>query len=48
MFSEQPCMDGSQDIPQLLSENGTVEERQQESSGPVADLNVLQVSPFVP
>ena len=41
MFSEQPCVNGSQEIPLLLSEKGTVEESQQESSGPVVDLNVL-------
>ena len=41
MFSEQPCMNGGQEIPLLFSEKGTVEGSQQESSGPVVDLNVL-------
>ena len=41
MFSEQPCVNSNQEIPLLLSEKLTVEESQQESSGPVVDLNVL-------
>ena len=40
MFSKQPRMNGSQEVPLLLSEKGTVEESQQESSGPVVDLNM--------
>ena len=41
MFSKQPCMNGSQETPLFLSEEGTVGESQQESSGPGVDLNVL-------
>ena len=28
-FPEQPCLDGSKEIPQLLSVKGTVDESQQ-------------------
>ena len=41
MVDEQTCMEGDQEIPQILSGKSTQAASQQASSGPIVDLNVL-------